>query len=294
MSSNLRVMSYNFYCRPSKMGFCDNQTIRSKLLGEAITEYETKNGMIDVLLMQEIFDNKANNIIKKELKNIGFLFKSHRVKKIFRINGGGLIYSRHPICELDNYTFDKGQLFNAAAAKGANYAKILKGNKYFHLINVHLDSFSAEFRKKQMVNMRKFIKEKNIPSDESIIIGGDYNIDMYRDEINTVDEVFDYEFVDLKKENYTQYSISKTNDWIARRITSKDDPDAKSELIDFFIYDSEDIYKTEMRVVEFKTEQKANNIVYSSPFFLNLYTPWKGLKVEDLSDHYAICCDFTY
>ena len=293
MSNNLKVMSYNFYCRPRQI-FWDNQVVRAKLLAKNLEEWEEKNGKIDVLLLQEIFDNKANKVIKKTLKNIGFIFKSHRVKKLFRINGGGLIYSRHPICELDNYTFKKAQIFNAAAAKGANYARILKGDKQFHLINVHLDSFDEEMRKSQMINITKFIKEKNIPEDESIIIGGDYNIDMYKEEINNVDEVFDYEFADLKAENFTQYTLHKSNDWISRRITSKNDPDSKSELLDFFIFSSEDIDETEMKVVKLKQDQKAHDIIYSSPFFFNILKPWKSLKVDDLSDHYAVCCDFKY
>ncbi len=293
MSNNLKVMSYNFYCRPRFM-FWDNQVVRAKLLAKNICEWEEKNGKIDVLLLQEIFDNKANKVIKKTLKNIGFIFKSHRVKKMFKTNGGGLIYSRHPICELDNYTFKKAQIFNAPAAKGANYAKILKGNTHFHLINVHFDSFSEEFRTIQMTNLKNFIKEKNIPEDETIIIGGDYNIDMYKEEINNVDEVFDYEFAELKEEKFTQYTIQKDNDWISRRITSENDPDSKAELLDFFIFDSEDIDEAEMRVVKFKEDQKANAMIYSSPFFLNILKPWKSLKVDDLSDHYAVCCDFKY
>ena len=293
MSNNLKVMSFNYYCRP-RFTFWDNQVVRAQLLAKSICEWEEINGKIDVLLLQEIFDDKANKIIKKDLKNIGFIFKSHRVKKLFKLNGGGLIYSRHPICELDNYTFKTGQIFNAAAAKGANYAKILKGDKHFHLINVHLDSFSEDIRKSQMKNMTKFIKEKNIPEDETIIIGGDYNIDMYKEEINNVDEIFDYEFPELKKENFTQYSIHKDNDWIERRITSKDDPDNKAELLDFFIFDSEDIEETEMKIVKLKQDQQAHDIILSTSFFVNIVKPYKSIKVEDLSDHYAVVCDFKY
>ena len=293
MSNNLKIISYNLYFRP-RFSFWDNQVVRAKLLAQNICEWEETNGKIDVLLLQEVFDHKANKIIKKDLKNLGFIFKSHRVKKVLRLNGGGLIYSRHPICELDNYTFKKAQIFTAATARGVNYAKILKDDTYFHLFNVHYDSFNAEMRKIQMTNVKKFIDDKNIPEDESIIMGGDYNIDMYKDEINNVDEVFDYEFPDLKEEKFTQYTIHKDNDWIARRITSKDDPDNKAELLDFFIFDSEDIDETEMKVVKFKHDQKANGMIYSSPFFLNILKPWKSLKVEDLSDHYAVCCDFKY
>ena len=82
------------------------------------------------------------------------------------------------------------------------------------------------------------------------------------------------------------------NDWVQRRITSEDDPDKKSELLDFFIYDSEDITSAKMKIVDLESQQKAHGMIYSTPFFFNILTPWKPLKVKDMSDHYMVICDF--
>ena len=291
----LRVMTYNFYCRP-RWTFWDNQIIRAKLLAKEITELEDKEGKkIDVLFLQEIVDNKVHKILKKELKNIGFIFRSKRLKKNWRINGGVVTYSRHPICDQDQYIFKlkNSYVWNAPTAKGGLYTKILVGDKYYHLVNTHLDSFSEDFRKKQMINMKSFIDKKYIPSDESIIIAGDYNIDYYNDEINNVDEVFEYEFANLDvKASHCEFSINKDNDWIQRRITSQNDPDNKGELLDFFIYDSEDIEKAMMKIVKMEHKQVAHDIIYSSSFFFNILKPWKSLPVTDVSDHYAVICDF--
>jgi len=47
-----------------------------------------------------------------------------------------------------------------------------------------------------------------------------------------------------------------------------------------------------MKIVKMEHPQKAHDIIYSSPFFLNILTPWKSLKVTDMSDHYGVICDF--
>lgn len=291
-----RAMTLNMYARPRRT-FWDNQVIRAKLLAKEIEKLEEKDGMkIDVLMLQEICDNKVNRILKRELKKIGFIFKTHRLRKNWRLSGGVVTYSRHPICEEDQYIFKlkNTYIWNSLAAKGGLYSKILIGDKYFHFINTHLDSFSKDLRKKQMTNLKSFIESKNIPEDESIIIAGDYNIDFYKCEINNVDEIFDYEFANLNiKKSYCEFSMHNENSWVKRRITSKDDPDKISEFLDYFIYNSEDIENATMKIVKMEHPQKAHNVIYSSSFFLNILTPWKLLKVTDLSDHYGVICDFS-
>ena len=187
---SLNVLSYNFYCRPRQI-FKDSQLDRARKFAERLEAYEIANGDIDVLLLQEIFDNKVHKILKKSLRKMGFIFRTKRIDTWNRMNGGGLIYSKWPITTTDNFMFKKAYIFNAPAAKGANYARILKENKIFHFINVHLDSFDAEFRSIQMKGIKNWLGKKNIPEEEPIIIGGDYNIDLYKDEVDNIEEIFD-------------------------------------------------------------------------------------------------------
>lgn len=290
---NLKVVTYNMYCRP-RLGFWDNQIKRARKLASTIESYEKSNEKIDVLLLQEILDNKVNKIIKKQLKKIGFVFKTHRLNAKFRMNGGVVTYSRHPICTEDKFIFKRANLFNAMAAKGALYSKILKNDTHFHIVNVHLDSFDEKIRTTQMEGIKHFIEEKNIPEDETIIIAGDYNINMHKEEINNVDEVFEYEFADLAKteDKWSNFTVDKnSNDWIKRRDVNDDE---EAEFLDFFIFDSVDVETATMKVLKLEVEQKAHDIIYSTPFFFNFYKPWRNLKVTDLSDHYCVMCDFKY
>lgn len=289
---SLNVLTYNFYSRPRQI-FKDSQVARAKKFSERLEAYEIVNGEIDILLLQEIFDNKVHKILKKDLKSMGFIFRTKRIDTWNRMNGGGIIYSRWPITTQDNYMFKKAYIFNAPAAKGANYARVLKEDKIFHFINVHLDSFDADFRKGQMVNIKKWIDSKYIPSDEPVIMGGDYNIDLYNDEVETIEEIFeDYDIPEattIKDQEWTKYTLHSKNDWIARRGNLKE----QNEWLDFFICKSEDI-ETEMKVVKLEQPVNGKKIVWNTPFFFNIYSCKKNYPAEDISDHYGCLCTIKY
>jgi len=308
----LNVVSYNFYCRP-RVFFWDNQVIRAKLLAKTITEYEERNDLkIDVLCLQEIFDNKVYKILKKELKKIGFRFRTKRtnIKKtvkgmirhpstIFKINGGTIIFSRWPIVDQSMFIFDssKAYVWNAMSTKGCIHAKIFKNARYYNTFTFHLDSFSEESRKSQMQDLKKWIDEKclsceedHIEENEAIILCGDWNIDFHTKEKDNIDEVFEYQYPKFKGDEI--YTMKPENDWVARRITSENDPDRKFELLDFFAYDYEDFSKTTQEIVKLKSPQMSNDIIYSSSFFLNIYSPFKTRVAEDVSDHYMVIAKF--
>jgi len=311
-SKELTVASYNMYCRPRTV-FWDNQIIRAKLFAKTITEYENSNDLqIDVLCLQEIFDNKVYKILKKELKKIGFLFRTKRtnIKKtfkesirhpstLFKMNGGTIIFSRWPIISQSMFIFDSSQAYvwNAMSTKGCIHAKILKNAKYYNTFTFHLDSFSQGSRKSQMVDLKKWIDEKclsheeeHIAEDEAIILCGDWNIDFHTDEKNNIDEIFEYKYPELIGDE--KYTMKPNNDWVERRITSVNDPDCKYELLDFFAYDCEDFKCSTQQVVKLKSPQMSNDIIYSSSFFLNIYSPFKRREAEDISDHYMVLAKF--
>jgi endonuclease/exonuclease/phosphatase family metal-dependent hydrolase len=289
----IRVATYNMYCRP-RFSFYDNQLIRARLLsGEILRLEETQGKKIDVLCLQEIVDNKVHKILKKELYKIGFVFKTKRLDTTWRMNGGIIIYSRYPIIKETSIVFklEDSYIWNAPASKGAICIKVMKNKEYYNIVNTHLDSFNANFRKRQMEHMRDWIDEKMLPDTEPIIITGDFNIDFHSEEKKNIDEVFDYKYAE--NIGFLKHSITQKNDWVKRRITSKSDPDKKDELLDFFIYDSEEVKKAEMQIIVLQHEQEANDICCSTPFFANIYNPNKNLVVRDMSDHYMVICEFN-
>lgn len=60
------------------------------------------------------------------------------------------------------------------------YAKIQKGNTFYHVFGTHLNA-AGEFSVKvaQLHMMRAFVDSLNIPADEPVILGGDFNVNLY-------------------------------------------------------------------------------------------------------------------
>ena len=295
---NIRVATFNFYSRPHLI-FNDNQVYRAKLLVKEILKTEEKDGKIDVLCLQEIIDNKVHKILKKELKSIGFIFKSHRLDKRFKLNGGIITYSRVPIIYQSPIFFKNNSIWFSTVAKGALCITIMKNTKKFHIFNIHLDTFNKDFRERQMETINTWIYNKNMSNDDSIIICGDFNINYYREEYKNITDIFKYNKVNLDISSFSKFSSDINNDWIKRRTVDrlfykkKTQEQKQSTLIDFFIHKSKCIDNAIMKTIDLEHEQKIKKIICSTPFFCNLYSPFKNKIVKDLSDHYMVICNFN-
>lgn len=290
----MKVFTYNFYCRPSHI-FNDGQEKRVNNFCEAFSSFENYHGKIDVVLFQELFDNNVYARMKKIMLCLGFKYRSSRINKAIYMNGGGVIFSRHLIKVNDYLPFKGASIFNAASIKGLNYSKIFKNNKNYHLCDLHLDSFSEKKRLEQMKLIKRFLDKKYIPYNEAIIIGGDWNIKMKTSEINNVKMVFkNYNIGEqlLTKDNSKNYTVHKSNQWLKRRSPINEDPQ-ENYWIDFFVYKNI-TPKSKMEVIQLRSQKviKVKKILYSTPFYFNIYDPFNYLKIIDMSDHYGVLMRF--
>lgn len=290
----MNIFTYNFYSRPSNV-FNDGQNKRTSEFKQSFEVYESVKGTIDVVLFQELFDGDVYSEIKTMMKIMGFKYRTSRVNKKLYLNGGGVIFSRHKIMDVDELPFKSANIFNALSLKGLNYVKILFNNKYYHICNLHLDSFEEKHRLQQMKDIKKFLDLKYIPHTEPIIIGGDWNIKMERGEIDNVQSIFtDYTIGKrfLPEDKSLCYTVHEDNDWIKRRTPIKEVKN-KNYWIDFFVYKNIET-QNKMEVVQLRSFDflKVKKIVYSTPFYFNIYNPIKKTKVLDLSDHYGVFLSF--
>ena len=92
--------------------------------------------------------------------------------------------SKWPIAEKIQYVFAKGCGPDNLSNKGFVYTKIKKNDHFVHVIGTHLqaeDSMCgktspASVRTDQLKEIQDFIKNKNIPNNEYVLIGGDMNV----------------------------------------------------------------------------------------------------------------------
>jgi phospholipase C len=292
----MKILTYNYYCRPRRI-FYDEQVQRAYKL-----RYTLENHDFDIVMFQELFDNKAYKIIKRDMKKIGYYYKTNRVDRKFdpRLNGGCVVFSKHLIMEQDQLIFKPGSIFMNGTVKGANYCKIRKMNKdkkskNYHIVNFHLDTFSEEYRMDQMLKIKVWLNNKNIPKDEIIILGGDWNINYYTKEILNINKALGPTFKVNKHTTYKTEQLNNScyrfNDWAVRRDLDKNE---KSELLDFFVIrkGTPDTTISNSKTHVFKDDIYCNKISCSTPFYFNIYNIFtKKFEVNDLSDHYGVSID---
>ncbi|RNL77947.1 sphingomyelin phosphodiesterase, partial [Sinomicrobium pectinilyticum] len=153
----------------------------------------------DVLLLQECFDRPATKVLCENLSgthpyqtpvfgtsnNEWDATYNLTDDKWFNIeNGGVMIASKHPVEHMEQYVFSPGYCGpDAFSNKGFVYARILKDGKRMHFIVTHMQNTDPlcmggekTHRKNQLKEIKSYIDSRNIPVDEMVIIGGDFNI----------------------------------------------------------------------------------------------------------------------
>jgi len=192
--NDFKLLTDNVYMLSTKLYPNWGQVQRADLIAQAdyIKGY-------DVVLLQEAFDNGPSDRLLSGLKGE----YPHQTPVLGRSqdgwdatlnygevwdgkveDGGVAVVSRWPIEQKEQYVFDRGCGFDATANKGFVYVKVNKEGRFYHVIGTHTqaeDSLcgsgkAAEIRRSQFRTIKKFIEDKNIPSNEIIFIGGDLNV----------------------------------------------------------------------------------------------------------------------
>lgn len=191
----LSILAYNVFLRPRFL-FKDGQFGRANKISQIILNFQLDNNSdIDIIILSEMFDKKSRNLLLNGLKNIGFIYKtkllgnkicSRKFPAIY--NGGVIIVSKYPIIMNNEIIFNKSSGEDSISAKGCVYAKIKKGNFFYHIFGSHLQSGESNninlenskylVRIEQFKEINNFITSLNIPKNEGIIFGGDINSNM--------------------------------------------------------------------------------------------------------------------
>ncbi|HAP69732.1 MAG TPA: hypothetical protein DCR04_08410 [Flavobacteriales bacterium] len=178
----MNVMYYNIQMISFGLSGMPQPNERASLLPAQISEYQ------DVVSFSEAFDDgpRQDNLVPA-MQAAGFPYRTEILNPAGIIpvptNGGVIIFSRWPIeTEQDIDYAECGQAAqDCLANKGVKYARINKLGKHYHVFGTHMDAGSGEddvfARRTQMAEIRDFIADLEIPEDEAVIFGGDFNTD---------------------------------------------------------------------------------------------------------------------
>lgn len=179
----LNIMYYNIQMISFGVSGMAQASERGALLPTQISEYQ------DVVAFCEAFDDgpRENDLIPAMMA-AGFPYRTEILNEPtgflpFPVNGGVIIFSRWPIETEDEIKYAEcGQAAqDCLASKGVKYARINKLGKTYHVFGTHMDAGGGAddiyARRTQMAEIREFIANLNLPENEPVIFGGDFNTD---------------------------------------------------------------------------------------------------------------------
>lgn len=285
--TNLKVTTHNVYFLPQALYPNWGQMQRADLISKA--PFIENN---DVMIFNELFDAKSTAQLKSNLKSsyphqtpvLGeekdkWDATHGRTSGAKFTNGGVSILSRYPIMRQEQHFYTQGRGADGMAKKGFVYVKINKNGHPFHIIGTHLQSEigkrpegkDAEIRSTQMAEIRQFIKEKNIPKNEMVVIGGDLNVIKGSSEYHAM-----LSQLNVNEPSYIGHN--QTWDTTTNSIAKYNYPDLKPQYLDYILVDK----------AHAQPSQWYNNAHrVSSPEWT--VSSWgKTYTYQDYSDHYPV------
>lgn len=285
---DLNIATHNVYFFPQAIYPNWGQVQRAELLSKA--DYIQNQ---DVVIFNELFDKEASSNLLSNLADrypyqtpiIGSSKKewdktSGTYKHIRPANGGVNIVSKWPIERQEQHIFKRGCGGEGVSNKGFAYVKINKNGKPYHIIGMHLQSENracikgkdVSIREEQMKEVRDFVKDKNIPKDETVLIGGDLNVIKGSENYNRMLEI-------LNVSEPTGYrGQSQSWDTQTNSIAQYNYPDLEPQQLDYILTE-----KDHKQPTQWYNETRDDK----SPKW-NVRSWGKDYQYDDYSDHYPV------
>ena len=291
-SGNLKIASYNVFMLSRNLYPNWGQIQRADLISK--TNFLKNN---DVIIFNEAFDNVASTKllenVKKEYPNQtpvlgrsknGWDSTSGSYSSTVFEDGGVTIVSKHPIVKKEQYVYKNGCGEDYHSNKGFIYAKIEKNGQNVHVFGTHTQADDSScstgqaknIRTSQFKELKEYIKSKNIPKNEVVLIGGDLNVNKSHDGKYTDEYTKMLKELNVNSPHYKGHTATwdpKTNS-----IAKFSHPNYEAEYLDYILVD--------------KDHAQPNNwynnalAVPSKPWSVTAH--FKKYMYRDLSDHYPV------
>ncbi|ESP93399.1 sphingomyelin phosphodiesterase [Pseudoalteromonas luteoviolacea] len=166
----LKVMTYNIWALPV---IASHISDRMTLIPDYLKGY-------DALLLQEVFHSQRESFLREIATEYPYQTKMLDKSGVNIYDGGVIIVSRYPIVNQAQYVFPDCSSTDCFADKGVNYAEIIKDGEAYHLFATHTASSDTDtarqHRQLQFKQIRSLATSLNIPSNETVVYGGDFNV----------------------------------------------------------------------------------------------------------------------
>lgn len=258
--TTINLMSYNVkMLSPLVFDLVSNK--RAVWIPNRINDYYPD---VEVVIINELFDDGAENIFDKSMRKNGFKYKSKKVSNNPLLHGkledGGVkVYSKYEIIEESQTTYKNSSKEDKMAGKGAVRITVMKDDIPIHIIGTHLQSGREPKMKRQKIKQFGQLSNKLVKNDSITIIGGDMNIDRFTQR-GLLDQMIEEN--GLEEFQYIGDATTKTD-------FTDDKP--KLKWLDYFFNVPNDVYDVSgmIEVFPFKKEGGFNKPNEERTNFLN-------------------------
>jgi sphingomyelin phosphodiesterase len=187
------LAAFNVFLRWRWPIFADGQRHRAEKLAPYLDDPS-----FDAVALCELFDPASRERLL-ELLRPSFPFRTRLVggeqSGWLRGNGGVMVLSRWPIeIDAERVFHPRAPLEERFVNKGVVYARIVKRGRRVHVFAVHAYARwrAHAVRRRQIETVAQFVRARDIPHDEPVLIAGDLNIhrgchEDYRAMLDTLD-----------------------------------------------------------------------------------------------------------
>lgn len=160
------------------------QEERLDQIAQWISRYHSS---IDAFIFAELIQPSLETTLRKTLFSLGYIHYTTQRLNLHTVRSGVVIYSRHPILATNDVSYQtECEGSDCLADKNMLYAQLNVNGVSAHLFMTHLHAWSTPLSKsvrtQQLLQLRQFIDLHNIPSQELILVIGDFNIDNDKNE----------------------------------------------------------------------------------------------------------------
>lgn len=248
----------------------------------------------DAVIFNEAFCHVARPVLLEAMKEQGYYYETPVVGHLVGraqakfLDGGVVLVSKYPIETADVMRFGgvcHGD--DALADKGVVYARIRKQGRAVHIFASHTqawtDTAAVKMRQDQFRMMRNFMDEKGIPSNEPILVAGDFNVNSLvnkdNGEYTEMINILECNEPDNEIDQQNEASFDADNNPLAADGPSSD---GVCERLDFILSCQHHLLPTssEVKVCPIKSTDS--------------WTWGKKGNFHDLSDHYPVTSKFSY
>lgn len=191
-SAGPKVASYNVFMLARSLYPNWGQEQRAELIdSEGVLDGQ------DVVILQELFDNTASESLLGRLRDSfpeqtpvlgrsrhGWDATEGSYGDAKPEDGGVAVVSRWPVEKRVQYVYRDGCGADAMSNKGFVYTRIAAPSGPLHVIGTHMQADdrgcgggAADVRAAQLRELATFVKAQGIPQGETVMVGGDLNID---------------------------------------------------------------------------------------------------------------------